>query len=367
MIRQAAILCGGLGSRLGPLTTRTPKPLLPVGGTSFLQNLIQEISRYGVDRFVLLAAHHSEQIEDFASTLPRTLGRAITVEVSVEPDRAGTGGALFHARERLDDQFFLFNGDSMLDVPIERLAALLRDPNASGALALRHVPMAGRYGVVQLDNHTITSFGDHAPAEEPALINGGVYVFRRALIDRLASQGSLEQDLLPVVAREGGLRGLPCDGFFLDIGVPEDYERAQTLVPDALRRRALFINGSCLFKPNGDWTPGAYEAVALANRNDYYVFVLGRTQYLLAARAELAERGAWIDDDRPLDGVSPSNQIDDLASLWPLRQEGNVFLTPPLDDGAAESRHTRTVIWHDERLDEALAPLLPSWRNEAAG
>ena len=87
-IRQAVILCGGLGSRLGSLTKDTPKPLLPIDGAPFLQLQIRDISRYGVTRFLLLAAFRSEQIEAFAADLPGLLGRDIMVDVAIEPDRA---------------------------------------------------------------------------------------------------------------------------------------------------------------------------------------------------------------------------------------------------------------------------------------
>src|SRR6218665_3393929 len=114
-IEQGVILCGGLGSRLGSLTAETPKPLLPVDGTPFLQILMREITRYGVRRFLLLAAHRAEQIESLARLGVEALGGDIQVDVVIEPDRAGTGGALYNARPMLDEAFFLFNGDTLLD------------------------------------------------------------------------------------------------------------------------------------------------------------------------------------------------------------------------------------------------------------
>ena len=93
-VRQCVILVGGLGSRLGDLTKHTPKPLLPVNGRPFLELLLAEAARHGFTRIVLLAGHLGGQVvERFAG--PRSIGgRAVTVEVVVEPEPAGTGGAL---------------------------------------------------------------------------------------------------------------------------------------------------------------------------------------------------------------------------------------------------------------------------------
>ena len=242
-IRQAVILCGGLGSRLGSLTKDTPKPLLPIDGAPFLQLQIRDISRYGVTRFLLLAAFRSEQIEAFAADLPGLLGRDIKVDVAIEPDRAGTAGALYHARDRLDDRFFLFNGDSLLQADLLELEAKLASSGAVGALALRPVDALGRYGVVRLEGEQVTAFGASGDPKAPGLINGGVYAFSRALVDCLPPTGSLEADVLPHLADEGALRGLVCDGFFLDIGVPEDFARAQTEVPAISAGRPFFWTG----------------------------------------------------------------------------------------------------------------------------
>ena len=102
-IDQAVILCGGLGSRLGDLTRDTPKPLLPVVDTPFLQLLIQEIARYGIERFVLLAAFRSEQIQSFADNVADRIGRNIEVTISIEPDRAGVHQIGKHIERCVED------------------------------------------------------------------------------------------------------------------------------------------------------------------------------------------------------------------------------------------------------------------------
>src|SRR5882757_6275926 len=100
-VRQCAILVGGLGARLVELTASTPKPILPCGDRPFLAWLMREFVRFGVTNFLLLTGHLSEKIEVAAADLQARLPRDVGVTVSREPTRAGTGGAIYHARDQL--------------------------------------------------------------------------------------------------------------------------------------------------------------------------------------------------------------------------------------------------------------------------
>jgi NDP-sugar pyrophosphorylase family protein len=237
-IEQAAILCGGLGTRLGSLTADTPKPLLPVSGTPFLAVLLEALGRSGVRHIVLLAGFAAERIADYVAAT-RLKGRFdLCIEVAVEPFPAGTGGALWHARQRLEERFFLLNGDSWFDIALARLAeSLMTEPTAIGALALRPVDDTARYGSVTLAGQRIVAFSERAPRPGPGLISGGVYAFRRSLLDHLSESCSLERDVLPALAAAGALRGVAFDGYFIDIGIPEDLVRAQREIPKLQRLR----------------------------------------------------------------------------------------------------------------------------------
>src|SRR6516162_3690136 len=148
MIRQAVILCGGFGSRLGALATDTPKPLLLVGGIPFLDVLLFELARHSVTRVLLLAGFAAQRMVEYAVSTPLKARFGLEIEVSIEPQRAGTGGAVWHARDRLDDRFFLLNGDSWFDINLLELAGrVIDEPSAAGAIAVRPLPDASRYGV----------------------------------------------------------------------------------------------------------------------------------------------------------------------------------------------------------------------------
>ena len=223
MIRQAAILCGGLGTRLGPLTANTPKPLLKTGGLPFLDVLLFELGRQGVKKILLLAGFAADQIRTYAATTPMRERFGLRIDVSVEPERAGTGGALWHARDRLDSSFFMLNGDSWFDINILELARLMETgPVLAGAIAVRHLTDTSRYGAVVIDNGKVKEFISRpAQASVAGFVSGGVYVWRASVVEKLASRCSLEEDVMPALAASGKLGAMASENYFVDIGVPE--------------------------------------------------------------------------------------------------------------------------------------------------
>jgi D-glycero-D-manno-heptose 1,7-bisphosphate phosphatase len=216
-----------------------PKPLLPIGDRPFLDVLLFALGRQGVARVVLLAAFEAGQIEAYAhqNAVARQFG--MELKVIVEPTRAGTGGALHNAGALAEGEFFLLNGDSWFDIDLELLVrAAAMDPLAAAILALRPVPDAARYGVAVLDRKRVLEFHVRPTGPGPGLVNAGVYLMRRSILRSLEPVCSLETDVLPGLANSQLVGGVAADGFFLDIGVPDAYRRAQRDIP--ARMRALF-------------------------------------------------------------------------------------------------------------------------------
>ncbi|WP_348674531.1 HAD-IIIA family hydrolase [uncultured Abyssibacter sp.] len=322
---QCAVLCGGLGTRLGALTAETPKPLLEVAGEPFLETLIFELGRQGIRKVLLLAAFRNDKITAFARTSPAAQRFGVEIEVAIEPDRAGTGGALWHAQDRLEDVFFLINGDTWFDIPVLSLYRRAHaEPDAcEGVIALRKVDDASRYGTVDLDEAgRVTGFAEKSERRGESYINGGIYFLSKQALRLTAPQCSIEYDVLPALAAEGRLRGVPFDdNYFIDIGIPETYERAQTEIPAQKQRPAVFLDRDGVINEDHGhvgsvdrftFIPGAPEAVAMLNAAGYYVFVvtnqagIGRGYYseadhlaLMAhIEVELLKAGAHFDDHR---------------------------------------------------------------------
>ena len=297
-VRQCVVLVGGLGTRLGALVADVPKPMLPVAGRPFLSWLLQEISRFGITDVLLLTGHLSEVVEAALPALAASLPRPMNIAISREPVRAGTGGALHHARALLHDRFLLLNGDSFFDCPIGPALAAPEAPDVLGRLMLRQVPDASRYGVVALEAGAVTAFRPRPEPGQPGIINGGVYVLDRRILGHISPQCSLEQEVLPRLAEAGALRGTLADGWFIDIGIPVDLARAQHELPRRLARPALFLDrdGVCNVdhgwvgtRDRFEWIPGALETIATAARRGLHVFIVTNQSGIA--------RGLYTEDD----------------------------------------------------------------------
>lgn len=223
--RQAVILVGGKGTRLGALTATTPKPLLPVAGRPFLLHLLERLGRAGFRDVRLLTGYLADQFKNIIQA-SSVSGIAVTCHEEAEP--AGTGGALRLAAPFLAPHFLLLNGDSLFDIDLAGLTEPL-PPGFQGRVALRAVPRTDRYGVVRLDGTLVTDFAATGDPDQPGLINAGLYWLDRDMVrDIPPGMVSLESDVLTVMARQGRLCGVVGRGYFIDIGVPADYARAQT-------------------------------------------------------------------------------------------------------------------------------------------
>ena len=332
-VTQCAVLVGGLGTRLGALTAATPKPVLPCGGRPFLAWLLREFVRFGVTDFLLLTGHLSAEIEKAAADIQAALPRPVRITLSEEPIRAGTGGAVFHARDRLEDRFWLCNGDSLFDCNLANVLAdaLLDGPEVTGRMVLRRLDDASRYGVVDFAGGIVSAFRERPPAGSAGTINGGVYLFDRSLVDWLRPACSLEGDAMPALAAAGRLRGTLGQGYFRDIGVPDDFARAQTEVPALLRRKALFLDrdgvinvdhGYVGSRDRFDWMDGALDAIRYATAAGWHVFIVtnqsgvARGYYDEAAVRDLLD---WIGDEARAAGGT----IDDVR-YCPHHPDGTI-------------------------------------------
>jgi D-glycero-D-manno-heptose 1,7-bisphosphate phosphatase len=277
--RQAAILVGGRGTRLGSLTDSIPKPMVEVAGRPFLDWLIEEVARHGLARITLLAGYLGQTIFDRYDG--KIVGGA-RVEVLVEPAPLGTAGALRLFADRLEERFLLLNGDTRFDVNLLDLA--LHAGDALATLALRREAPGARYGTVEVDGDgLIHGFAARSP-DRAGPINGGIYLMQREIIAHIGEGPvSMESDVFPGLASAGLLRGGLYDGAFIDIGIPEDLAAAQTVIPAMARRPAVFLDrDGVLIEDTGwphkpaeaRWIPGAAAAVKRLNDAGYFVFVV---------------------------------------------------------------------------------------------
>jgi len=233
MEKEAVLLVGGLGTRLRNVIGDLPKPLAPVGGRPFLAWMLDALAGQGFGRVILATGYRGDQVE-------ATLGtnwRGMTLEYSREPQPLGTGGAIALAARRISaDAFFVMNGDTWLRLDYAEFDTQARESDARLGIALTRVDDVGRYGSIRTQGGRVAGFVEKG-STGPGYINAGVYWVRRDLLPEFPrdEQFSFETQLLvPLVARESVFAYTDTSGF-IDIGVPEDYARAQHVVRAGLK------------------------------------------------------------------------------------------------------------------------------------
>lgn len=229
----AAILAGGLGTRLRPVVADRPKPLAEVGGRPFLAYVLDRLAGAGVRRAVLCTGYRGGQIEAaFGKAY-----RGVDLVYSREPSPLGTGGALRLALPLLrSDAVLVVNGDSYCDADLAGFWHWCRDHDATAALVVTHVADPSRYGRVVVRGERVVRFEEKANAGGPGWVNAGVYLFSCPVIAAIPAGEaiSLEKEVLPGLVTRGRLFGYRTGGRFIDIGTPETYAVAAAYLVQGL-------------------------------------------------------------------------------------------------------------------------------------
>lgn len=239
----ALILVGGLGTRLQPVYAEGPKALAPIQGKPFLAYLLKMLADHGLSRVVLCLGHRARQIERWlADESLGDRGYGLDLRCSYEDEPLGTAGALglAYSRYARGERVLAMNGDSILRLSLAAMWELHARRAAEATIALAHVPDTSRYGSIGVnDQGWVTAFSEKSTERKPGFINGGVYLFEpsvmdRVVVDRMAKDReakdrsiSLEREVLPAQLTRG-LLAFKSDGYFIDIGVPQDLARAQS-------------------------------------------------------------------------------------------------------------------------------------------
>jgi D-glycero-alpha-D-manno-heptose 1-phosphate guanylyltransferase len=226
MIKEAIILAGGLGTRLRPVVADLPKCMAPVGGKPFLHFVVEQLKRQGVEKFIISLGYKHQVITDWLNDQYPML----RVQYSIEEEPLGTGGAVQLAGKLATGKnVFVLNGDTYFNIDLQLLSVFHETMKADCTLSLKPMQDFDRYGMVELNSdHSIASFREKSHYES-GFINGGIYTLNadRFLQEGLPRKFSFEKDYLELFFEKRKMYGLVQDEYFIDIGIPEDYERAQ--------------------------------------------------------------------------------------------------------------------------------------------
>ena len=218
---QTVILSGGLGTRLRAVVSDLPKPMAPIKGKPFLEYLLLYLREAGLNEIILAVGYMSHKIVDYFGDGAEW---GVKISYSVEDSPLGTGGALKRGCGLVEEwPILVLNGDSFAKVDINQMVRFHKGQHAVATIALTKVEDTGRYGRIEIDPEgRIIAFMEKNEGRE-GLINAGVYVVEKAFIDRIPEgMVSLERDVFPSLINKG-LYGFTSEGFFIDIGIPQDY------------------------------------------------------------------------------------------------------------------------------------------------
>ena len=228
----AIILAGGLGTRLRSVISDLPKPMAPVAGQPFLHYIFLYLQKQGITDVVLSVGYKSEVIKEFFGD--KYAG--INIRYAVENEPLGTGGGIRQAMSLIDSDAYVLNGDTFFDVDLKDLYEFYTMRASDIALALKRMHHFDRYGTVEIGNKDRVLQFQEKRYKAEGLINGGVYVINKNLFKKveeiedtiLSQRFSFEKDILEKHLLPLHDQGKEFGGYFIDIGIPEDYERAQT-------------------------------------------------------------------------------------------------------------------------------------------
>ena len=224
---QAILLAGGLGTRLRSVVSDRPKPMALIEGRPFMEYVVRGLARFGITDIIFAVGYKGSMVEEHFGN-----GEAFGIRASYayEEELLGTAGAIRNAgRYVTEDSFFVLNADTFYRIDYGRLVKVKEENGLDMALVLREVPDVSRYGAAVLDGVMLTGFNEKEKEARPSTINGGVYLMSRTLLDEIPpGKVSLENEMIPGWMKEGRrLGGFVNDGYFIDIGVPDDYFRFQ--------------------------------------------------------------------------------------------------------------------------------------------
>ena len=225
--KEVIVLAGGFGTRLQGVVKDVPKPMAPVNGRPFLTYILDYLIEYHYTKVILSVGYLHEKIEEYFGNQYKSL----EIDYAVETEPLGTGGGIAYAMSKCQtNNVLVINGDTMFKVNLTEFEQFFAEKRCQLSIVLREVEDVSRYGSVTIgNNNMIILFSEKGISAGHGFINGGVYMINRALFDKYPQpkKFSFEKDLMEKYYTREMFFAMPSDGYFIDIGIPEDYARAQ--------------------------------------------------------------------------------------------------------------------------------------------
>jgi D-glycero-alpha-D-manno-heptose 1-phosphate guanylyltransferase len=228
MLKEAIILAGGFGTRLQAVVADRPKPMAMVAGKPFLHYILQYLKHYNISKIVLSIGYKAEMIQDYFGDQYN----GISIDYALEKQAMGTGGGIRLALEKCKDkEILVLNGDSFFNINLYDFYSFYKSQYGDVSVAVREIENAARYGTIEMaEDGKIIAFKEKNGLTKPGLINAGIYIIKRDLflMNTYPNKNfSIEKDFFENNVGIFNLSGFLKKGYFIDIGIPEDYAKAQ--------------------------------------------------------------------------------------------------------------------------------------------
>ena len=221
---EAIVLAGGFGTRLAHIVSDVPKPMAPVAGKPFIEYILKDLVQNGITRIVLAVHHKKETIMDYFGN--EFCG--VPIEYSVEEAPLKTGGAIKKALSMCrDDRVLVINGDTFYQVPLKEMRVFSIQMGTPVVIAVKEMTDFSRYGKVDVNEKGLVTQFHEKEFCTRGYINGGIYDVEKTALDAYPESFSIEEVCFPEILKTNGIAAFPCNTYFIDIGIPEDYKKAQ--------------------------------------------------------------------------------------------------------------------------------------------
>lgn len=230
--KEAIILAGGAGTRLKSVIKDIPKPMALVGNKPFLEYLLAYLENFGIEHVILSVGYNWEVISDYF----KSQYGSIKISYAVEDEPLGTGGGIRLALDKvIGEHTFILNGDTFFKVNLHDLSEFYFAHKADMSITVKTKIDFFRYGTVELDICKVVGFREKRPMKF-GLINGGVYITNKNILNdfKIGEKFSFETDFLEKNIDTLKLSAMKCNEYFIDIGVPLDYEKAKQELPQKI-------------------------------------------------------------------------------------------------------------------------------------
>ena len=317
-IDQAVILCGGLGTRLGQLTKKTPKPLLRFLKKPFLNYILKNLSRYGIKEILLLCCYKKKQ---FIKKYHNKKIYNLKIKCIIEKKPLGTFGSLKNSSKYLKQYFLFLNGDTFFDINLRDFISRFDSNSFIGSLAVAK-KKENRFSKVLIRKNYISKF--NVKKSFSSFINSGTYIFSKKICNIKSKKfSSLENDILPKLVKKKkiqALKYLKAHNNFIDIGIPSDYKKVEKFLIRTFSKPAIFLDRDGVINEDLHyvhkvkdfiWKKNVKKAIKFLNDRNFYVFVVtnqsgvGRRYY---KEKDVIKLHKWINQELRYQG----SQIDDF-------------------------------------------------------